>query len=53
MCGLLSAPRLGRRLRPEGVRTILEDHMVGRADRGYQLWTLLTLELWMRKHRFD
>ena len=24
-----------------------------RIDRGHQLWTLLTLELWLRKHRFS
>jgi asparagine synthase (glutamine-hydrolysing) len=50
---LLSAPRLRRWLRLDGVRTIVEDHMAGRVDRGHQLWTLLTLELWMRKHGFD
>jgi asparagine synthase (glutamine-hydrolysing) len=50
---LLSNPRLGRRLRVEGVRQIFEEHVSGRADRGHQLWTLLTLELWLRKHGFD
>ena len=49
---LLSAPRLSRWLRPEAVRTVFDEHVSGRADRGHQLWTLLTLELWLRKHRF-
>jgi asparagine synthase (glutamine-hydrolysing) len=50
---LLLRPRLGRRLRVEAVRAIFDDHVSGRSDRGHQLWTLLTLELWLRKHRFD
>jgi len=29
------------------------DHLAGRADNGQQLWALLTLELWMRKHSFS
>jgi asparagine synthase (glutamine-hydrolysing) len=50
---LLAQPRLGRWLRAGAVRAIHEEHVSGRADRGHQLWTLLTLELWLRKHRFD
>ena len=50
---LLSSARLSRLLRPEAVRAIFDEHVSGRADRGHQLWTLLTLELWLRKHRFD
>ena len=50
---LLSSPRLGRRLRVETLRQLFEEHAAGRADRAHQLWTLLTLELWLRKHRFD
>jgi asparagine synthase (glutamine-hydrolysing) len=50
---LLSQPRLRRWLRAEGVRDIYREHVSGRADRGHQLWTLLTLELWLRAHRFD
>jgi asparagine synthase (glutamine-hydrolysing) len=50
---LLSSPRLARYLRGEAVRGIFDEHLAGRADRGHQLWTLLTLELWLRKHRFD
>jgi asparagine synthase (glutamine-hydrolysing) len=50
---LLARPRLGRRLRVEAVQTLFDEHVSGRADRGHQLWTLLTLELWLRKHGFD
>ena len=50
---LLAQPRLGRRLRAGAVRAIHDEHVSGRADRGHQLWTLLTLEHWLRKHRFD
>ena len=50
---LLDGSRLGRRLDPSVIRGIFEDHASGHADRGHQLWTLLTLELWMRKHAFS
>ncbi len=50
---LLDGSRLGRRLDPSVIRGIFDDHASGRADRGHQLWTLLTLELWMRKHAFS
>jgi asparagine synthase (glutamine-hydrolysing) len=50
---LLDRPRLGRRLRAEAIRALVDDHMSGRGDRGHQLWTLLMLELWLRKHRFE
>jgi asparagine synthase (glutamine-hydrolysing) len=50
---LLAQPRLSRRLRADAVRALFEEHVSGRADRGHQLWTLLTFELWLRKHRFD
>jgi asparagine synthase (glutamine-hydrolysing) len=49
---LMSSPRLARWLRLERVRAIGHEHFEARADRGHQLWTLLTLELWLRKHRF-
>ncbi len=49
---LLGAPRLARWLRIEPVRALLAEHRRGHADHGHQLWTLLTLELWLRKHRF-
>ncbi|HET6900041.1 MAG TPA: asparagine synthase (glutamine-hydrolyzing), partial [Vicinamibacteria bacterium] len=50
---LLAGSRLGRRLDAAAIRRIFDDHVAGRADRGHQLWTLLTLELWMRKHAFS
>ena len=50
---LLDGSHLGRRLDPSVIRGIFDDHASGRADRGHQLWTLLTLELWMRKHAFS
>jgi asparagine synthase (glutamine-hydrolysing) len=50
---LLDQPRLGGRLDPAVIRRIFDDHVAGRGDRGHQLWTLLTLELWMRKHAFS
>jgi asparagine synthase (glutamine-hydrolysing) len=50
---LLDGSRLGRRLDPAVIRRTFDDHVTGRGDRGHQLWTLLTLELWMRKHAFS
>jgi asparagine synthase (glutamine-hydrolysing) len=50
---LLARPRMRRWLREEGIHEIYREHLSGRADRGHQLWTLLTLELWLRAHRFD
>ena len=48
---LLDRPRLARWLRPDAVSRIFAEHLSGQSDRGHQLWTLLTLELWLRKHR--
>ena len=48
---LLAAPRVGRWLRRDGLETLLREHARGAADHGHKLWTLLTLELWLRKHR--
>ena len=50
---LLSRPRLGRRLKVDYIQRMFADHLAGGVDRGHQLWTLLTLELWLRKHGFD
>ena len=50
---LRSGARLGRRLPPGVLGRLLDEHQGGRSDRGHQLWTLLTLELWLRKHGFD
>jgi asparagine synthase (glutamine-hydrolysing) len=48
---LLDRPRLGRLLRVDAIRAIFDEHITGRCDRGHQLWTLLTLELWLRKNK--
>jgi len=48
---LLDRPRLARWLRPDAVRQMFAEHLAGKSDRGHQLWTLLTLEMWLRKHR--
>ena len=48
---LLDRPRLARWLQPEAVRRLYAEHLSGHGDRGHQLWTLLTLELWLRRHR--
>jgi asparagine synthase (glutamine-hydrolysing) len=48
---LLDRPRLARWVRPDAVRQMFTEHLSGRSDRGHQLWTLLTLELWLRKYR--
>jgi len=34
--------------RPEALRRYLDDHVQGRADHHFRLWTLLMLELWHR-----
>ena len=46
----LLSPRATARglFRPAVVRQLLEEHVSGRADRHYQLWNLLMLELWYR-----
>src|SRR5262249_33100397 len=47
---LLDRPRLGGRIDGARIRALHDEHLGGRADHGHQLWLLLTLELWMRKH---
>jgi asparagine synthase (glutamine-hydrolysing) len=49
---LLDRPRLSAHLRADTVRRLYDEHLAGRADRGHALWTLLVLELWLRKHGF-
>ena len=49
---LQSSPRVGRFLDAGVVGKLVEDHMKGSADHGHKLWTLLTLEVWLRKHNF-
>ena len=50
---LLTGARVNRWLRPDSIRTLFDQHVAGWADHGHQLWTLLTLELWLRKYNFD
>lgn len=48
---LLDRSTLDRGLfRPEAVRSLVDDHLSGRRERGHQLWALLMLELWMRNY---
>jgi asparagine synthase (glutamine-hydrolysing) len=49
---LCSGACVNRWLRADAVRRLFDEHVAGRADRGHQLWTLLTLELWLRKYNF-
>ena len=48
VAGRLSADRLARVgvLDPTAVRSLLEAHLSGHADRGRALWTVLSLQLW-------
>jgi len=46
---LLDTQTLGRDIfRKTAVRTILDDHVAGRANHGQRIWALLMLELWFR-----
>jgi len=47
---LLDRPRLASRLDLRRLRALFDEHVTRRADHGHQLWLLLTLELWMRRH---
>ncbi|MEW5960021.1 MAG: asparagine synthase-related protein, partial [Chloroflexota bacterium] len=33
---------------PPAIKRMLADHYAGRRDRAYQIWQLLTLELWLQ-----
>lgn len=48
---LLLDGRLAHRniFRDQAVRTLVEQHQRGQFDHGYQLWSLIMLELWMRR----
>ncbi len=48
---LLDPQTLGRGyFRPEGVQRLVDDHVAGRWDHSYRLWSLLVLELWHRAY---
>ncbi|MHC4398180.1 MAG: asparagine synthase (glutamine-hydrolyzing) [Planctomycetota bacterium] len=48
---VLLDPRTTRRglFRPETTTRLLDDHLSGRFDHSYRLWSLLFLELWQRR----
>ncbi|MBK9154768.1 MAG: asparagine synthase (glutamine-hydrolyzing) [Chloracidobacterium sp.] len=47
---LLSERALGRGIiRPERIRGYVEEHVEGRYDHSFRLWTLLMLELWFQR----
>ena len=35
---------------PQAVRRLMDEHLSGRADRRKPLWTLLVLQLWLRRN---
>jgi asparagine synthase (glutamine-hydrolysing) len=44
---VMSATALARGyFRPEALKNLYDDHVRGRHDNGYRMWSLLTLELW-------
>jgi asparagine synthase (glutamine-hydrolysing) len=44
---VLSARALARGyFRPDALKKMYEDHVAGRRDHGYRMWSLLMLELW-------
>jgi asparagine synthase (glutamine-hydrolysing) len=48
---LLDPVALARGLfRPEAVKRLIDEHILGRRDHAYRLWALLMLELWFRHH---
>ncbi len=49
--GMLTAPtaRVLTHLSPGAVHTLVEEHMRGTASHGHALWTLLTLEVFLRR----
>ena len=50
---LLDGPRLAARVHRGELERLVREHEGGRADHGHRLWTLLTLEMWLRRHRLD
>lgn len=50
---LLGSPRFGAVIPPAPVRRLVALHQSGERDAGHQLWVLVTLELWLRRHSFS
>jgi asparagine synthase (glutamine-hydrolysing) len=44
-----NASHVARHLREEAVRALVGEHMAGAADNGHAIWTLLTLEVFLRR----
>jgi asparagine synthase (glutamine-hydrolysing) len=40
---------IGRYLKPDAVRQLIQGHLDGREDAGHRLWLLLTLESWLKQ----
>jgi asparagine synthase (glutamine-hydrolysing) len=38
-------------LRPEGVQRVVREHLSGRRDHQYRLWTLLVFAMWVERYR--
>lgn len=49
---LLDRPRFAGAIPPASVRRLVDQHQTAERDAGHQLWVLLTLELWLRRHGF-
>ena len=43
-----STTRTGQHLKPEAIRELVTEHQAGVADHGHAIWTLLTLEVFLR-----
>ena len=46
---LLEEARIDDLLRPSAVRALVDEHTSGTANHGHAIWTLLTLEEWLRQ----
>ena len=49
---LLLSERFAKRkiFKPEFIRKIIAEHMVGKVDHGKRIWALVMLELWFRQY---
>ena len=46
------SPVVRRHLAPPAIDSLLEEHARGRVNHGHALWTLLTLEVFLRRENF-